>query len=124
MSGFSPATRKVIHTRANGRCERCTSSNPAETHHRRPRGMGGSKDLVTNTPANGVLLCSECHRDIESRRTKALQDGWLLRQAHDPRKVPVFYHSASWRLLTVDGELHGRDIEETDCNPADSRTAI
>lgn len=67
--------------------------------------MGGSKDPLTNSPANGVLLCPDCHRFIESHREKALTLGWLVRQGVDPQTVPVYYHGSRWALLTIDGAL-------------------
>lgn len=67
--------------------------------------MGGSKDPITNTPANGVLLCATCHRYIESHRDEALRTGWLVRQSQDPRDVPVLYRGTRWVTLTLDGEL-------------------
>lgn len=76
-----------------------------EVHHRRPRGMGGSKDWLTNTPANGILLCPDCHRFIESHREKALALGWLVPQGADPQRVPVLYHSHRWVRLTTDGTV-------------------
>ncbi|WP_374193334.1 HNH endonuclease signature motif containing protein [Mycolicibacterium sp. S2-37] len=82
-------------------CERCTMEGH-EIHHRRPRGMGGSKDPLTNTAANGVLLCRSCHRWIELNRTAALEFGWLVRQGHDPREVAVNYRG-SWARLSVNG---------------------
>ncbi|EID10206.1 hypothetical protein MPHLEI_22459 [Mycolicibacterium phlei RIVM601174] len=106
MTGFSQQARKVIHQRGQGRCERCTRFSFAlEIHHRRPRAMGGSKDWLTNTPANGVLLCPDCHRFIESFREKALEFGWLVRQGHDPRDVPVYYHGVTWVKLDLDGGI-------------------
>ena len=41
----------------------------------------------------------------ESRRTEALEQGWLVRQGHDPSTVPVFYRQWRWALLDVDGGI-------------------
>lgn len=65
--------------------------------------MGGSKDPLTNTPANGAWLCPDCHRFIESHREKALSLGWLVPQGIDPQTVPVFYHGSEYVYLTIDG---------------------
>ncbi|MBB3752423.1 hypothetical protein FHT44_004935 [Mycolicibacterium sp. BK634] len=65
--------------------------------------MGGSRDPATNTPANGVLLCTHCHRWVESHRDQAFSDGWLVRQGHDPAAVSVLYHGARGALLTPEG---------------------
>lgn len=98
-------TRTIIRLRAKDCCERCTGWDGAEIHHRRPRGAGGSKDQLTNIAANGVLLCPACHRFIERYRTKALREGWLVRQGQDPRDIPVFYRGSSWAYLTMEGEI-------------------
>jgi hypothetical protein len=55
-----------------------------EIHHRRPRGMGGSRDPKTNSPANLILLCPDHHAWVESNRTEALEMGFLVPQGHDP----------------------------------------
>lgn len=106
MTGFSPKTRRIIHDRANGQCERCTSWDATDVHHRRPRGAGGSKDPITNSPANGVLACRPCHLEIESQRTRAFMDGWLLRQSQDPRNVPVRLYQNRWAFLTAEGGIN------------------
>jgi 5-methylcytosine-specific restriction protein A len=107
VTGFSPRTRKLIYERSQGLCESCARPG-AEIHHRRPRGMGGSQDPQTNTAANGVLLCSGCHRWAESHRTKALMDGLLLRQGQNPGDIPVRYRGA-WAYLTEDGTVRHTD---------------
>ena len=112
MTGFSPKTRRLIYERACGLCESCTRPG-AEIHHRRPRGAGGSKDPLTNTAANGVLLCSGCHRWIESHRADALDEGWLVRQSQDPRTVPLLYRGSKWACLTLDGGIdYGDELSD------------
>lgn len=105
MTGFSPATRQIMLDRSEGCCERCCSGNPTDAHHRRARGAGGSKDPLTNTPANGVILCRDCHLRTESRRAESLEQGWLVRQGHDPSIVPVFYRQWRWALLDESGGI-------------------
>jgi hypothetical protein len=61
-----------------------------EWHHRRPRGMGGSRDRATNSPANALLLCGRCHRICEQHREVARQHGYLVRQGVDPGGVAVW----------------------------------
>ncbi|APU20898.1 hypothetical protein UA75_14440 [Actinoalloteichus sp. GBA129-24] len=43
--------------------------------------MGGTCRADTNYPSNLVHLCHSCHEWVESNRTQALADGWLIRQA-------------------------------------------
>jgi 5-methylcytosine-specific restriction enzyme A len=89
VTGFPPAVRAIIHERSGGMCERCGEARGTEIHHRRPRGMGGSTKESTNTASNGVLLCSPCHAWVESHRTDALLEGFLVLQIASPRKSAV-----------------------------------
>ncbi len=100
----------LLRERSVGRCEMC--GGPAtNTHHRRPRGMGGSKDPATNTPANLVRVCGSgstgCHGWIESNREAARDCGYLVGQGHDPATVPVLLMTSGglfeWVLLDADG---------------------
>lgn len=98
-TGFPPDVKLLIQTRARGICERCGyGSSDCVAHHRRPRGLGGSKRVDTNTASNGVWLCGECHRHVESYRSAASSDGWLVRQSQCPAEVPV-YRRGRWVLL-------------------------
>jgi 5-methylcytosine-specific restriction protein A len=100
---FSKETKEIIKNRANERCEICGSYAIAQQiHHRRPRGMGGSKDPLCGSPANGVLVHPWCHASIEQNRTQAIEKGWLVSQGHDPSFVP-FKKYFAWVLLKHDG---------------------
>jgi len=103
MTGFSRATKELIYDRAAGHCEICGMGAVEQAHHRRPRGAGGSTADDTNTAANGLGICQRCHDMTESRRTVALDRGWLVRQGHDPAAVPVLRHGADWVLLQPEG---------------------
>jgi len=59
-------------------------------HHRRPRGMGGSKAADTNTASNCALLCGFCHAHVEKQRQASLWAGWLVRQGENPAQTPLF----------------------------------
>jgi len=100
----------LLRERSVGRCEMC--GRPAtNTHHRRPRGMGGSKDPATDRPANLARLCGSgttgCHGWIENNRTAAEDCGWLVPQGHDPATVPILIMGLGgmldWVLLDDDG---------------------
>lgn len=102
--------RDVVRIRANGHCERCGISivnRPASIHHRRPRGMGGTRAEGINTPENCVVLCGSgttgCHGWVESYRETAIEEGWLLprRDQRDPAEAPVFAEG-DWYLVTAD----------------------
>ena len=104
MTGFPPKVREQITRRASGMCEICFFYAAEHIHHRRPRGVGGSKAPDTNTAANGLALCTECHSWVESNRTKALELGWLVRQGHNPAEMPVWI-GWRWVLLCDDGTV-------------------
>ena len=103
MTGFSKHTRELVFLRAGGRCERC-GRPPAswraafQWHHRRPRGMGGSKAADTNTAANCALLCGYCHAYVETHREGGFEAGWLVRQGEKPTETPLFLNG-QWVLL-------------------------
>ena len=99
MSGFSKHTRELVYLRSGGRCERCGVIRiRVEYHHRRPRGMGGSRATDTNGAANCVLLCVYCHRDIEAYREAAIDFGFLVPQGKKPAETPLRRHK-QWVLL-------------------------
>lgn len=101
-TGFSPEVHDTIDGRAMGRCEVCGENIVEEHHHRRPRGMGGSKRPDTNTAANGLGVCGICHRMIESNRTVALLLGWLVHSHRQPSEVKVMYRG-EWCYLNENG---------------------
>lgn len=115
MTGFSKRVREIITERAGGSCERCGRRTwDMQVHHRRPRGAGGSRRPETNQAANGVLLDGDCHRGIESNRTAALSDGWLVAQCDTPATVPVFRRGV-YVWLNDDGSItHVRPDEPLD----------
>ena len=105
MTGFAKPVRDIVLERSEGRCERCsTASAGMQLHHRRPRGMGGSKAADTNTAANCLALCPQCHFNIELSRESALHLGYLVRQGQAPESQPVFYRG-QWVFLNNDGTV-------------------
>jgi 5-methylcytosine-specific restriction protein A len=94
MTDFSPTVRSIVMERSSRWCERCGLEMGRELHHRRPRGMGGTKRPETNQPSAALWLCPGCHRDIESQRAEAFINGWLVRQPRNPLHVPVMYRGA------------------------------
>jgi len=89
------ATADAVRARSQGRCERCGTDSAARwsLHHRKPRGMGGTRDPEINSPANVLLLCGSgtegCHGRVESNRAEAYDLGLLVRRNDDPAQVPV-----------------------------------
>jgi hypothetical protein len=90
-TGFSPQVRAIIRQRSDSWCEYCGKQRGTEIHHRRPRGMGGTRRESSNTASNGLLLCGDCHRWAESDRAEALLYGVLLLQIQNPLKSSVKY---------------------------------
>jgi 5-methylcytosine-specific restriction protein A len=105
---FSQKTRDLIHHRAKGKCEKCgipLLGGLAQIHHRRPRGMGGTKRKESGSAANGLYVHLKCHMDIESNRTAALDNGWLVQQFLEPADIPVKLWNG-WFTLAADGSLN------------------
>ena len=92
---IAKSTVEKIHERSQRRCERCgtDSSLRYSLHHRKPRGMGGSKDPAINNPSNLIFLCGSgtegCHGWVESNRSIAYTDGLLVHRVDDPAEIPV-----------------------------------
>ena len=73
--------------------------------------MGGSRNPVTGQAANCLFLCPADHDRIERMdRAEAREMGWIVRQAADPRQVPVFRYGR-WVLLDDEGGI--RPVEVT-----------
>jgi 5-methylcytosine-specific restriction protein A len=100
---FSRAVKAIIDERSRGWCEICGYlAIDGQYHHRRPRGMGGTKRSETGSPVNALYLCQECHAWIESLRAHALRNGWLVSQSEDPALTPVNYRG-TFSTLTNEG---------------------
>ena len=72
---FKPYVRRAIQRRANGACEECGGSvaNGFEIDHIVSEGIAYRKRILT--PADGRLLCLDCHK------TKSAKDARLLAKA-------------------------------------------
>lgn len=103
---FTEKARKVIKERANGRCELCgvRAEETAQIHHRKPRGMGGTKNPASRSVANGLFVHFRCHQRIELNRAEAIKNGWLVLQSGDLSQ-PVLLHYG-WVVLHEDGSVY------------------
>lgn len=92
-TGPDKATVDLVRQRDRDQCRRC-HGNGEQIHHRRPRGMGGTRDPLINATSNLVLLCSACHLHVETHRTEAFNDGWLVSQHSSrlPSAIPLVVH--------------------------------
>lgn len=106
-TGPTARQAELVLKRSRGVCEVCGSLGE-QIHHRKPRGMGGSKDPAINSPANLLLLCSRCHAGVESDRDDARERGLLVRFDSLPTVTPVLLQRG--RVLLTD---------EGDCEPAE-----
>lgn len=86
-TGPSKRIRNVVKLRSaqggdHPLCELCGRAGNGNVHHRKPRGMGGSKDPAINLPSNLLWLCgsatTRCHRLVESQRVESLRLGRLV----------------------------------------------
>ncbi len=105
-TGPTAKTVQLVKDRAANCCERCGHSVEnvrAAVHHRRPRGMGGTVRPGTNCPSNLLLLDEACHLAVESSRQISREQGWLVRQEHDPSRVPVWLAGKGFTYLNPDG---------------------
>ena len=111
QTGPDADTRATVYHRAGGCCERCGGADgPFALHHRRARGMGSTRRPETNQPGNLVLICDQCHIEVESHRHLAMRDGWLVGQHATPADVPLEVHARGWALLTDDGGYEPVDV--------------
>ncbi|WP_018501893.1 HNH endonuclease [Parafrankia discariae] len=103
-------TRRLVLARAGGRCESCAGDldiSRYSLHHRRPKGMGGSRATDLHSPTNLLVLCGRgadgCHGDVHGHPVAARDAGMLVRRAADPARVSVLIHGTRRVLLTAEG---------------------
>lgn len=107
-------TRRLVLTRDGHTCVCCGEAvhgRPYSIHHRRNRGMGGSRLKVLNSPVNLITVCGSattfCHGQLTQPPTGLLHEfrdlGWIVRKSADPAKVPVYVHGIGMVYLTPDG---------------------
>jgi hypothetical protein len=114
MSAPDLDTVARVLARAAWACERCGVDLRGERgsgwsiHHRRPRGMGGTRRPDTNSPVNLLAVCGSgntaCHGEIESNRAHAQECGWLVPQVLNPAEVAVLITNDRWRYLNELGD--------------------
>jgi hypothetical protein len=97
---FNDRARGAIYEIGQRRCIGCGRSD-ITAQHRRPRGMGGTSNVVIGHPANGVPLCGDgvrgCHGWAESNREDARLLGWLLTPDEDALGTPFWSRGWQWR---------------------------
>lgn len=104
-------TRTLVLIRDDYSCVRCNRpvmGGDYSLHHRRPRGMGGSKRADTDLAGNLITLCGSgttgCHGWVESHRSEASGWGYIVPQNAVPASIPVRYGD-QWAQITDSGRL-------------------
>lgn len=71
-------------------------------HHRKARGMGGSRNPDINQPANLLMVCGSgttgCHGFIESNRLWAYELGLLIYTVAEREITPAYLRHGNVRL--------------------------
>jgi hypothetical protein len=113
-TGFSPAVKLAVRTRAGhgdadcASCETCgrhLGRCGGQVHHRLNRQMGGSK--LRDGIQNAGLLCgtpddySTCHGKATRLDAHLKAAGWVLDSSQDPALESVMLHDASGGGMTV-----------------------
>lgn len=111
-TGPTPTVTNLVLARAAGHCERC--GGPLDglwgysKQHRVPRALGGSSMPYINQASNLAVLCgtatTRCHGEVESDRTQAEADGWIVRHPKNPATQPVTLWDGRRVWLSDDGQ--------------------
>ena len=94
---------KLVQAR-DGACWHCGAEDDLVPHHRKNRGMGGSKLL--DTPDNLMMVCARWNGDMESNaELAATARGWGHKlPVWESLEHPVFDRvSFGWFFLTQEG---------------------
>ena len=114
---FSEKAKELVRQRSKECCELCgTRANEPQYHHRRPRGMGGTRRKESGDVANALYLHFKCHERVERNRMEALEKGWLIRQSDEPILVPVV-RMGEWVVLNNDGTYTTINIRQGSEDP-------
>lgn len=98
--------RQIAQGRAMGQCERClTYTLDGDLHHRRPKGLGGSKLLDRHDVANLVYVCRPCHNWAHANPTAATAAGFLVPRSSGIHftTVPITNFAGNSRFLDNEG---------------------
>lgn len=107
MAAVTERDRAIVLDRSGGMCEVCGAARATNVHHRRGRGMGGTRRAI-HSPAWLLAVCGQgntsgCHGRIEGDRTAAEANGWALPwSVEDATAAPV--RLALYGLVLLDDE--------------------
>lgn len=91
MTSLTATQWAKLLERDGGRCVHCGATDALAPHHRRNRGMGGSKAM--EKASNLVVVCSWLNGMMESDADvseMAKSRGWKMLSWQDPTKYPVW----------------------------------
>lgn len=119
ISEIPQDVKDTVKARAGGRCECCGRNlitGNCSYHHRRAKGMGGSRDASTHTTANVVLICGRdnktgCHGDVHGNPIEARAHGWIVRQGALPARIQIVLHDG--RTVFLGDSYEALPTEET-----------
>ena len=114
---FTPKVKRQIVDRQDGACCVCgvmcidpLDYRPLREYsfqHRRARAMGGSRDPITSSAANGLLVCGSAttgdHQQIEAHPAWAAGRGFRVGSWEDPAEVSVVVYGYGRVRLSADG---------------------
>lgn len=98
-TGPSRVLRAAVLERDRHCCQRCGRSILGRAYslqHRLPRGRGGGNSLANLVTLCGSATSPGCHAAVESYRTSAIRDGFLVPTSIDPADWPVHRYLSSW----------------------------
>ena len=94
-----PLIRRLVTTRADGRCEVCGQRERGlDLHHRMQRSVGGHDEAF-----NLLAVCRRCHDRIHSGPATSRTAGWLVDSWQDPLEVPVVMRDGTYLLDGMGG---------------------
>lgn len=107
--------RQTVQGRAFGRCERCLKATLCgHLHHRRPKGLGGSKRSDRHDVSNLVYLCPEDHSWAHNNPLDAIAAGYLVPRSSgmSPLAVPIKDLSGQTLFLDDEGQYLREPVED------------
>lgn len=117
QTGPDQLTVEALWDRSQGHCEITGVMLSGErsvgwhVHHRRPRKAGGTRWPGINGIENLLLLSPAAHARVESERSEAYANGWLVRQNDIPAATPVLVCGHTVMLTDDAGYRPVRTVE-------------
>jgi 5-methylcytosine-specific restriction protein A len=109
--------RQTVQGRAFGRCERCLKATLCgHLHHRRPKGLGGSKAPDRHDVSNLVYLCPDDHSWAHNNPLDAIAAGYLVPRSSglSPLMVPIKDMAGQTLFLDNEGQYLREPVEVGD----------